>query len=411
VIDYRGPLRVDDVESVLPQRLRAHLDELRERFRQVSIRPDLRVYGSMAFQAMSPGDTYLSEASDLDLLLLPQANRRKLLEELGHFVGAQGRGDLDGELRIQGQGDVAWRECHAAWVEGQERRLLIKSLDDVAMRALKFEDCDTGDEIARIAALADEALAVEARSYPKPGLVSPRDSGSHHDMDYALLTRARCAIGPGFYELARVGRAGGSFQDLVKVGRAMEHDMMIATGGVNVYRGAIFNLGLLVAATAFAPDDDPMKTVKTRYGADLLQHRPPSEQHGTQLRQSMGVGGAVLEAALGFPMLATRVLPAWKRARAEGHAEEGALIQALLASMAHLEDTNLLWRGGFPALQDVQAIARQFNLRGGVMAADWQDSLEGFHHLMKSRHLSPGGSADLAACAHFVGAWQERYAS
>ena len=52
------------------------------------------------------------------------------------------------------------------------------------------------DWAARVAALAHEALIDELETWPKPGLVSPVDSGSHDDMDADTLRRSAAAIRP-----------------------------------------------------------------------------------------------------------------------------------------------------------------------------------------------------------------------
>ena len=98
------------------------------------------------------------------------------------------------------------------------------------------------------AALAHAALIDELATWPKPGLVSPVDSGSHRDMNAVTLVRSADAIRPAFAELARAGERRASMAELRAIGLNAEAEMMAATGGVNAHRGAIFSLGLICAA-------------------------------------------------------------------------------------------------------------------------------------------------------------------
>ncbi|RTL25794.1 MAG: triphosphoribosyl-dephospho-CoA synthase MdcB, partial [Rhodocyclaceae bacterium] len=101
---------------------------------------------------------------------------------------------------------------------------------------------------ARVGSLAIRALYREVELSPKPGLVSPADSGSHTDMDFRTFVRSLQSLRDYFPEIARVGAAGPSFEPLRQLGVAAEAKMLQATGGINTHRGAIFNIGLLCAA-------------------------------------------------------------------------------------------------------------------------------------------------------------------
>lgn len=104
-----------------------------------------------------------------------------------------------------------------------------------------------------LAAAAVAALHDELKAYPKPGLVSPVDSGAHADMDFALMSRSADTLLQPLTLLAAAGREGRSFEEaLMPLGIEAERRMLAATGGVNTHRGAIFSMGLIVAAIARA---------------------------------------------------------------------------------------------------------------------------------------------------------------
>jgi len=103
-----------------------------------------------------------------------------------------------------------------------------------------------------LAAAAVGALLAELETWPKPGLVSHVDSGSHADMDASTFKASAIAIAPFFGHLAVAGAAGSDMDGLREIGVEAERAMLAATGGVNTHRGAIFGLGLLCAAAGAA---------------------------------------------------------------------------------------------------------------------------------------------------------------
>src|SRR5271156_6250825 len=103
-----------------------------------------------------------------------------------------------------------------------------------------------------VADLAKAALLAELETWPKPGLVSHVDSGSHTDMDARTLRASVAAITPFFSHLTIAGAAESGMDGLRKIGLEAECAMLDATAGVNTHRGAIFGLGLLCAAAGAA---------------------------------------------------------------------------------------------------------------------------------------------------------------
>ena len=58
-----------------------------------------------------------------------------------------------------------------------------------------------------VADAAKAALLEELETWPKPGLVSHVDSGSHTDMDASTLRASATAITPFYYQLTVAGAA------------------------------------------------------------------------------------------------------------------------------------------------------------------------------------------------------------
>lgn len=256
--------------------------------------------------------------------------------------------------------------------------------------------------------LAVRALFEEAVLDGKPGLVGRSGSGAHDDMTLATFYRSIAALRPYFPVMAALGAAGAPWRSLQAHGQAAEASMLRATGGVNTHRGAIFHLGLLCAsAGALAARGDTLRAdamcafVRGAYGAHVLAPRT-GPSHGAAVESRYGAGGARGEAAGGYRSVRRWSLPAFRHAFAATRDRERASLQALYALVAHVDDTNVMWRGGDRGLAFAREEARRFLDRGGVFAHDWREHAASVHRRFVSRRLSPGGCADLLAVTLFL---------
>lgn len=257
---------------------------------------------------------------------------------------------------------------------------------------------------------AVHALYDELALYPKPGLVSFVDTGSHADMDARTFLRSLFALRHYFPRIAQLGLDGAGFAALQAAGIEAERRMLRATQGINTHRGAIFGLGLLCAAAGAVHRTGVRLTVATlrealvgHWGAALADRaRALPASHGVAAVQRHRVRGANEEAAAGMPVLFEVALPALQRRLDEGHGWREARLEALFHVMAVLDDTNLVHRGGLAGLRDAQAAAREFIAAGGVARAGAQAHAEALHRAFVARRLSPGGAADVLAAACFV---------
>jgi triphosphoribosyl-dephospho-CoA synthase len=258
---------------------------------------------------------------------------------------------------------------------------------------------------------AVRALYAEISLEPKPGLVSFLDSGSHQDMDANTFMRSLFALRSYFGLITHAGYNGEPLGALQSLGIQAEARMLAATRGVNTHRGAVFGLGLLCAsagqvhAQGLALTPQHLRTVLTTTWGQALSHRANSAKnavpssHGQAAAQRFGLRSASEEAALGFPCLFDVTWPALQRALAAGVGERAARVQALFATMAVLDDTNLVHRGGLDGLRFVQSCAQHFLAAGGVFQAGWMRQARNIHAEFIQRRLSPGGSADVLASA------------
>ncbi|MCJ2056951.1 triphosphoribosyl-dephospho-CoA synthase MdcB [Methylobacterium sp. J-048] len=262
----------------------------------------------------------------------------------------------------------------------------------------------------RVATLAHAALIDELETWPKPGLVSPVDSGSHHDMDAETLRRSAAAIRPYFGELVVAGSRSAGMGELRAIGLRAEAAMLAATDGVNAHRGAIFSLGLICAGageagTIPASAEALAEAVGRRWGDAIARAPTSTDSHGGRAARRYGVGGASAEAAAGFPTIRAVGLPALRRGRSLAPDDpEAARVQCFFALLAVVDDTNLLHRGGAEGLVRAQGMAAAFLAAGGIAASNWRDRAVAIHRSFVAARLSPGGCADLLATTLFLDA-------
>ena len=263
--------------------------------------------------------------------------------------------------------------------------------------------------IGRAATLA---LHDELALSPKPGLVTPTDTGSHTDMDAHTFMRSLFALRSYFVRIAGLGADGAPFPALERCGIEAETRMLAATGGTNTHRGSIFMLGLLcaaagaVAAQGRRPTPALLRsTLLARWGDALAARatRPPTLPGGLAARR-YGLRGASEEAALGFPVLFETAVPALQAAGARGMARQHVLLDTLFSIMAVLDDSNLAHRGGMEGLRHAQRAARAFLDAGGASRPDGVAAAGEIGDDFVRRRLSPGGAADTLAAA----CWMQR---
>ena len=299
--------------------------------------------------------------------------------------------------------------------------------DDAEHVTTDVADREFSSSLAR---LAVRCLYTELSLYPKPGLVSLVDNGSHHDMTASTFMRSLFSLRGYYKEISLAGMAGDSFTTLKKLGITAEKKMMLATAGINTHRGAIFSLGLLCAAIgrtkagrtkaertkaectkAIYQPLSPANirhTLLTCWGDELRTHmQVPSVESGfpskgVQAGVLHGASGAREEAALGLPSVFEIGVPALQATLAAGRSMYHAKIDTLFALMAQISDTNVYHRGGAEGAAIVKQQAQLFMTHGGTAHPDWHAHAMACHRLFIAKRLSPGGAADLLAATCLV---------
>lgn len=257
--------------------------------------------------------------------------------------------------------------------------------------------------------LASSALLAEARLTPKPALVDERGSGINPDLTLETTLKSAFVLEPFFQKMAQHATDKKPSQRLRETltgcGRQAEFAMMKATKGSSSHRGAIWCLGLLVAAAAMHQADATVsEIVKTAAQLAAFNDRntPEKETHGLIVQRAYGVGGARAEAQAGFPHVTTIGLPHLQNCRQAGVSESSCRLDTLLAIMSVLDDTCLLYRGGLVALSMAKKGAQEVLALGGTSTPAGMNRLFQLDRDLRIGNVSPSGSANLLAATLFL---------
>ena len=363
----------------------------------------------------------LSDATNTQILLDLDLFRRHIAPALGaevRFVGTEPTDELTrryNELMMQSLG-----EDHVVQIQRLENGGTVVSASCVrgAMdrnclkEAVQLVPHTTIPYI--IAHLATRALHAELDTTPKPGLVDKHDSGAHHDMDYALMSRSIRALHPYFVRLALLGFAEEMpcHEDIVKTGIEAERAMYESTNGVNTYKGALFSMGLAVVAAAGKAWQEAVVTPQNLSAAiTKLAYAFPDTKgtHGSKAKQTASsetgtFKGALDNAREGYPMLFADWLPFYDNLRKNG--EPHALHLTLLRIMCDLDDTNIVYRTSLAMMRQVKEesrdVIRKWSGAEASARPDLDTILSDMNNSFVQRNVSPGGSADMLSLVVFI---------
>lgn len=246
-----------------------------------------------------------------------------------------------------------------------------------------------------IADLAERSLRQELDTTPKPGLVDKQDNGAHKDMDYALMSASISALRPYLTRIAVESAAEVNADEIMSIGIEAEAAMLKATGGVNTHKGALFCIGLSIAAASFlACSTGTVEADSFRELVSRTASRIPSAQstHGAEAKRNFKVGGALENAREAYPELFAAWLPYYRSLEGDPY----RCHKTLLYIMTDLDDTNVLHRRGAEGLAHTKSEAarllKDFSMSG----------LSSLNYDFIRENISPGGSADMLSLTMFI---------
>lgn len=235
-----------------------------------------------------------------------------------------------------------------------------------------------------------EAIMAELMLTDKFGLVSPVSTGSHPDLDCAVMRRGAEAIYQTLAECFTAGltaeRPEGLLSLLRPIGIRCEEAMLLSTEGANAYKGFIFVGGALLAASGYAlgrgESFSEIYKIAARICEDIDTGMPKDTfGHKASL---LGFGGIRAEAKAGFPTVKY----------AEERLSSGcAPLKLLTEIVGRAEDSVLLKRaGGMEAYEYYKRL---------ISSTDTENTeeLKKVNALCESEGISIGGSADILIAA------------
>lgn len=271
------------------------------------------------------------------------------------------------------------------------------------------------------------ALLYEVSTWPKPGLVDPVDNSSHLDMDIYTFIDSTVSLRHYLSQAAILGATFSKEQDLVvlfnqlrRLGIQAEKTMFTATNNVNTHKGAIFSLGIVVAASAYQTKTAPFNVQKVQNiikamlvdlvatdFKDLATKDPKTLTAGQQQFLKYHQAGIRGQAQAGFPCAFEIGFPYFQKC--SGTMQE-RILNTLITLSLHLDDSNLLKRANY----DLKIYswwkkkATHFFELGGAQNPKGLDYLITLNQEMGAKYLSLGGAADMLIITLFLGLMSEK---
>lgn len=276
--------------------------------------------------------------------------------------------------------------------------------------------------VFNIARLAVASLLKEAAVHPKPGLVTPLDTGACGDLNFYAFIDSAMALLPCFINCASIGMETlelgpeDVFGLLRVTGRQGEWEGRRSTGGANIHRGAIFLLGLLGAGAGRLSAQQRERTpralalaassfVRGIVGRELAPLNPERcRTPGERAFVRYGLEGVRGEAERGFPMTlrSAELLRELERQHGRVLSFRERAAHVLISIVSENGDCNLVQQGGRDAMLSVQAEAREVLQAGGMLTTSGRTRIAEMEKSLVERNLSPKGSANILSAALFL---------
>lgn len=240
----------------------------------------------------------------------------------------------------------------------------------------------------------DIAIITELELEDKFGLVTKSSSGSHADMNYALMIQAKDAILDDLVEVFTLGlnaeQLDGLFSKAREIGIRAEQHMLAATQGINCYKGLITILGFACLSSAYALKNqlnfsDIFNNIKI-LSKDLVNEiNQQGQTFGIKAYQKYQFQGIRGELSHGLPTV-KKVLESYRHLSLE---DSMTLRKALKDIILLSEDTVFLKRSqSLDTYQHIKTEISQLDMNNLKAIKEFTDK-------MVLKNISFGGSADL----------------
>ncbi|CAJ1183955.1 triphosphoribosyl-dephospho-CoA synthase CitG [Companilactobacillus paralimentarius] len=261
-----------------------------------------------------------------------------------------------------------------------------------------------------LADAAMKALLYEVNVHPKPGLVDPTDNSTHLDMDVFTFIDSAVSLHSYFEEFAQAGIdfRGNDLRDLFKsirpIGVRAEKAMFKATDNINTHKGAIFSLGIMLAACGYDYDNIQLTIKKMLQGLVENDFKALDSKknlsNGEKMFLKYGVTGIRGEAENGYPTVFNNSLP-YLKSQADRDLNS-MLLNTLMVIVSKSYDSNVVKRGDLNSLKEIQKYAQNILNVDGCSNSEGTKILDEMNKYCNKYNLSLGGSADLLIVTIFL---------
>lgn len=168
-------------------------------------------------------------------------------------------------------------------------------------------------------------------------------------------------------------------------------------------RGDVFSIGMLLRFRNVSGwDPDGLFAEVAKMTAEIVLkdfEAGRADTVGRRLFAQNGIRGIRGEAAQGLPSVGRLGLPTYLALKGQGLSSQRAGAVTLLHLICHVEDTNMVSRGGLDGAKEGRERTLAL-LSEASIPSDQQ--IEALDDWFIRRNLSPGGCADLLAAIYFV---------
>lgn len=242
-----------------------------------------------------------------------------------------------------------------------------------------------------------ESMMLELDLHPKFGLVTKYSNGSHTDMNYEMMKNTQDIIIPYLVKMFECGYnldIKDIYKEIKKIGLSADRAMLDYTNEVNVYKGVIFSLGIIVSALGYKFNGlgivkQNILSISKKIAKDVKSEYSNHNTFGVKAYKEYGIGGAREEAYNGF-------LNVKQTVKIIKDINDKNLLKALVNLIIELDDTVMLKRA--------KSIERYMEIKNEFFMLDINnyDEVMKLNDKMIKENISFGGCADILICALFI---------
>ena len=178
-----------------------------------------------------------------------------------------------------------------------------------------------------------------------------------------------------------------------KTGLKGEDLMFKATGGINTHKGAIFAMGLTVAAVTRILTGKTTYTLSAEIASLASGLHYADGTHGDSVRRLQGFPGAMDYARSGYERLFASWLPFYE----SDEDSDSHRLRLLLKIISEIDDSNAVYRSGTEMAESAKSFALDIFEHFSI------EKLHTLNEDFKRCNLSHGGAADMLSLTFFIG--------